>query len=71
MRNASELDLIKRVKRRMDSFLSLGTTTIECKSGYGLNTESELKSLKVIHEVGNSHPIEMVPTFYGRTCFPI
>ena len=70
VRNASELDLIERVKRRMDSFLSLGTTTIECKSGYGLNLESELKSLKVIHEVDNSHPIDMVPTFMGAHAFP-
>jgi len=70
VRTASELDLIERVKRRMDSFLSLGTTTIECKSGYGLSTESELKSLKVIHEVNNSHPIEMVPTFMGAHAFP-
>lgn len=70
VRNASELDLIERVKIRMDSFLSLGTTTIECKSGYGLSTESELKSLKVIHEVNKSHPIEMVPTFMGAHTFP-
>ena len=70
VRTASESDLIERVKRRMDSFLSLGTTTIECKSGYGLSTESELKSLKVIHEVNNSHPIEMVPTFMGAHAFP-
>ena len=70
VRNASELDLIERVKRRMDSFLSLGTTTIECKSGYGLSTESELKSLKVIYKVDNLHPIDMVPTFMGAHAFP-
>ena len=40
VRNASELELIQRVKARMDTSLSLGTTTIECKSGYGLDTES-------------------------------
>ena len=70
VRNASELELIQRVKARMDTSLSLGTTTIECKSGYGLDTESELKSLKVIHQVNDSHPIDMVPTFMGAHAFP-
>ena len=54
----------------MDRFLKLGTTTIECKSGYGLNTESELKSLQVIHEVNLKHEISMVPTFMGAHAFP-
>ena len=54
----------------MDRFLSFGTTTVECKSGYGLNTDSELKSLKAIKEVNDSHPIEMIPTFMGAHAFP-
>ena len=70
VRESSEEELILRVKDRMDRFLKLGTTTIECKSGYGLNTESELKSLKVIHEVNKSHDIDMVATFMGAHAFP-
>ncbi len=70
VRNASESDLISRVKTRMDRFLSLGTTTVECKSGYGLSTESELKSLKVINEVNRNHKIDMIPTFMGGHAFP-
>ena len=70
VRNSSVSDLISRVKTRMDRFLSLGTTTVECKSGYGLNTESELKSLKVIDEVNKSHDIDMIPTFMGGHAFP-
>lgn len=70
VRNSSESDLISRVKTRMDRFLKLGTTTVECKSGYGLNTESELKSLKVIDDVNKSHFIDMIPTFMGGHAFP-
>ena len=70
VQNASESELILRVKNRMDRFLSLGTTTVECKSGYGLNIESELKSLKVIHEVNNSHNIDMIATFMGAHAIP-
>lgn len=70
VRNASKKELIDLVKKRMDRFLILGTTTIECKSGYGLNTEAELKSLQVIHEVNQRHEIEMIPTFLGAHAFP-
>jgi len=70
VRNSSEDELIERVSKRMDQFLKLGTTTVECKSGYGLNTESELKSLKVIHEVNQTHVMDMIPTFLGAHAFP-
>ena len=70
VKNASESLLISRVKSRMDKFLSLGTTTVECKSGYGLDTKTELKSLKVIYEVNKTHEIDMVPTFMGAHDFP-
>ena len=70
VRNASEAELISRVKVRMDRFLRLGTTTVECKSGYGLNKESELKSLKVIDEVNRSHDIDLIATFMGAHAFP-
>ena len=70
LRNADISDIISKLKSRMDRFLSFGTTTVECKSGYGLNTESELKSLKAIKEVNDSHPIDMIPTFMGAHAFP-
>ena len=54
----------------MDKFIQHGTTTVECKSGYGLNTESELKSLKVIHDVNKVHNIDMIATFMGGHAFP-
>ena len=70
VRNASKDELIERVSKRMDRFLKLGTTTVECKSGYGLDTKSELKSLQVIHEVNESHEIDIIPTFLGAHAFP-
>ena len=70
VREASEETLKNSLSKRMDNFLKLGTTTVEAKSGYGLNTESELKSLKVIDEVNKSHPIDMIPTFLGAHAIP-
>ena len=70
VRNASETLLISKLKSRMDKFLFLGTTTVECKSGYGLDTKTELKSLKVIDEVNKKHNIDMIPTFMGAHDFP-
>ena len=70
VRNSSEIKLCNRVMSRMDRFLNLGTTTIEAKSGYGLDLESELKSLKVLHEVNLNHQIDIVPTFMGAHAVP-
>ena len=71
VRNSSQAELFNRVIPRMDKFLKLGTTTIEAKSGYGLDIESELKSLKVMHEVNLTHEIDIVPTFMGAHAIPI
>ena len=70
VRNASEDELIDKVSQRMDRFIAGGTTTIEAKSGYALDTESELKSLSVIHKVHKSHAIDLIPTFMGSHAFP-
>jgi len=70
VREATESQLIDLVKKRMDRFLKLGTTTIEAKSGYGLNMESELKSLSVLDKVQKEHAIDIVPTFMGAHSFP-
>ena len=70
VRNASKEELKEKVASRMDRFISMGTTTVEAKSGYGLDAESELKSLHVIDSVNQSHSIEMIPTFMGGHSFP-
>ena len=71
VRSSSEAELINRVTTRMNNFLKLGTTTIEAKSGYGLDLESELKSLKVLHEVNIDHDIDIIPTFMGAHAVPL
>ena len=65
LRQADEAALLQRVLQRLDNFLQYGTTTIEAKSGYGLSLEHELKSLEILQQAGNQHPVEIVPTFLG------
>jgi len=62
--------LNKRVKQRLDDFLQFGTTTIEAKSGYGLSPESELMSLRLLKELGENHPLDIVRTFLGAHEYP-
>ena len=70
VRNATVDELGDKVYLRMNKFLQNGTTTVEAKSGYGLSTESELKSLEVIHKVDKNHKIDIIPTFMGAHAFP-
>ena len=70
VRNASTEELVALVTKRVDRFLKLGTTTIEAKSGYGLNVESELKSLEVLDLVNQNHIIDIIPTFLGAHSIP-
>ena len=70
VRAASEEDLFTATRDRALSALSLGTTSMEIKSGYGLSTEPELRQLRVIHRVGRETPISVVPTFLGAHAVP-
>ena len=70
VRNATEIELYDRVIKRMDKFIEMGTTTLEAKSGYGLDTESELKSLRVLDHVNSAHAIDIVSTFLGAHAIP-
>lgn len=65
LRETDTATLIELVRGRFDRFLAMGTTTIEAKSGYGLNREDELRSLEVLRDVAAEHPLEVVPTFLG------
>jgi imidazolonepropionase len=69
-RNASKDELAKLALQRLDEMLLHGTTTVEAKSGYGLNPESEIKILEVIKEVNEKHAIDIVPTFLGCHIMP-
>ena len=70
VRKASEDELVTKLDKRLDRFIENGTTTIEAKSGYGLNIESELKSLSVIDKLNSTHHIDIVPTFMGAHAYP-
>ncbi|MBU0982782.1 MAG: imidazolonepropionase [candidate division Zixibacteria bacterium] len=65
LRAATHVELKANTKKRLDTMLKHGITTIEAKSGYGLSTESEVKTLEVIREMDMIHPIDLVPTFLG------
>lgn len=64
-REASADELFELGMLRLDRFLEFGVTTVEIKSGYGLNTETELKILEVIRRLGEEHELGVVPTFLG------
>jgi imidazolonepropionase len=64
-REATKLELEKLALQRLDEMLLHGTTTIEAKSGYGLDAKTEIKILEVIQEVNEKHPIDIIPTFLG------
>lgn len=61
-RAASREHLVAAARQRLDVFLELGTTTIEAKSGYGLDLETEIRMLEVIAELHREHPIDLHPT---------
>ena len=61
-RNASEEELLETLLQRINQLISLGITTIEIKSGYGLNLESELKMLRVIKKAQEKTNATIVPT---------
>jgi imidazolonepropionase len=63
---AASLDELLRLSLvRLDHMLLAGTTTVEAKSGYGLNLEDEVKQLEVLRDLGPLHPVDIVPTFMG------
>ncbi len=70
LRQASEDELTELALKRADGFLALGTTTIEAKSGYGLSTEDEIKSLRAIRRTNENHVIDLEPTFLGAHEIP-
>ncbi|WP_017380986.1 imidazolonepropionase [Paenisporosarcina sp. TG-14] len=70
-REATEDELVGQTTRRLDSFLQHGVTTVEGKSGYGLDLETELKQLRVMKRLNESHPIDLVPTFMGGHAVPV
>jgi len=69
-RRASKEELVQIGRKNLDSMLSLGTTTAEAKTGYGLSTKDEIKMLEALRDLGREHPVEVVPTFLGAHEIP-
>lgn len=69
-RKSSKDDLIKLAIERLEEALSSGITTIEIKSGYGLDYATELKMLECAKDLQNLQPVEIIPTFLGAHTIP-
>jgi len=64
-RNTSLEEFIALGMKRLDKILDMGVTTVEGKSGYGLDCETEIRQLKAMKQLNEIHPVDIVPTFLG------
>lgn len=69
-RSASREELTAAGLRRLDAMLAFGVTTVEAKSGYGLDRETEIKQLEIMADLDRLHPVDVVPTFMGAHAVP-
>lgn len=69
-RAASEEELFDLGMQRLDAMMKLGITTVEGKSGYGLDRETELKQLRVMRRLQRTHPMDIVATYLGAHAVP-
>ncbi|MFA6597321.1 MAG: imidazolonepropionase [Ignavibacteriaceae bacterium] len=70
VRNSSFNELVQLISPHINYFITQGITSLEIKSGYGLDFENEIKLLRVIHHLQKIFPITIVPTFLGAHTFP-
>jgi imidazolonepropionase len=70
LRAASEDELVRQTLPRLDALLAEGVTTVEIKSGYGLNTENELKSLRAARRIAEERDVTVRTTFLGAHALP-
>ncbi|WP_250673474.1 imidazolonepropionase [Paraclostridium ghonii] len=64
-------ELYDKAHKSLDRMLELGVTTVEAKSGYGLELDTEIKQLKVASKLSENHPIDLVSTFLGAHAIPV
>ena len=64
-------ELYGKAKKSLDRMLEFGATTVEEKSGYGLELETEVKQLQVAHKLDKDHPVDLVHTFLGAHAVPV
>lgn len=69
-KEASEEALYKKAKKSLDRMLEFGVTTVEEKSGYGLELNTEIKQLEVARALDKNHPVDLVHTFLGAHAVP-
>jgi len=69
-RRASERELIENCKKTLNVMLEHGTTTVEAKSGYGLTLKDEVKCLRVVKNLNETHQLDIVSTFLGAHAVP-
>jgi imidazolonepropionase len=69
-RSATKKELKKLANRRLDAMMKHGTTTVEIKSGYGLEPDAEIKMLEAIAELAQEHYTTIVATFLGAHAIP-
>ena len=69
-RAASMEELADKAEKELRKMLRLGVTTCECKSGYGLNTDEEMKMLRTVELLQNRQPVELVSTFMAAHALP-
>ncbi len=69
-KQATDEEVKAQTGRRLQTMLSHGTTTVEVKSGYGLTIEEEIRSLRLIRELGSEQVLDLVPTFMGAHAVP-
>ncbi len=69
-RKATKKELKRNARRHLETMLSEGTTTVEIKSGYGLNENAEIKMLEAINELSEESLLDVVPTFLGAHAIP-
>jgi imidazolonepropionase len=69
-RKATQSELVEKSQEFLDEMLTLGVTTSEAKSGYGLNQPDEIKTLEAIKELNDTHPVDLVATFMGAHAVP-
>ncbi len=69
-RQASAERLLAEARARLDRMLACGTTTVEAKTGYGLDLANEMKMLAVVASLERQHPVTVVPTFLAAHAVP-
>lgn len=69
-RAATEEELADKARAALNEMLRLGVTTVEAKSGYGLDLETELRQLRAIRRLDREHPVDLAATFLGAHAVP-